>query len=852
MGILFSKFDLIEALIKLLKFTLPMFRSTFMSINILTTLFFLLVQHCFLYAKTDNAYSQAFERAYTLYPAVPKGVLETVSYNNTRFKDLHPNYTQESCMGLPSYYGIMGLIADGKGYFRENLSLIANHSNIDIASIKTNPVAQVQAYAAAWDNVQKQLPSEWSFTERVVYLFEYFSEIPVDTSLGNDFALNSQLYVYLTFLNNKEFQESFSFPNYEFDLKNIFGKDNYNVLSANKLQISSRNIQNQNGQQYSKSRMSSDYPGAIWDPTTCNYNSRNGVSVSAVTIHTTQGSYAGAISWFHNCNAQVSAHYVIRSVDGQVTQVVSESDRAWHVGSENSYTIGIEHEGYVNDSSWYTAAMYNSSADLVSDIVNRGNYGINPHSTYRGTAQTVINSCYRIKGHIHFPNQTHTDPGIYWDWNFYHYLINNPLYASAVYADCNGHISDTTGTSSNYGSLERYLQIINPGNNGPVTLSFSDLELENGYDFLYVYDGDNINAPLLASITGNQIPANITANSGKMALLFESDCLYNGRGWSANWSCLGCNNIVVQLDSLNGASCGNPSTGGFLSVSTQGGESPYSYEWSNGSQDSIITNLSAGLYRLTVEDNLGCFAFVSYILSSDSVLSYNRWTQHSDCYGANNGEVAYDITEGKAPYTYLWSNGVNGFLQKDLSPGAYTVTISDARGCAQVDTFSINEPSISLSIDSIITDYVNSTCILVPSGVSGGTPPYVYSWSNGSQDNEINVDESGIYSLQISDANGCMTNAYVIVDFPTGIVSKNLPTLNIFPVPFREQLNININHAEHHSLLIHNTLGQLLYQKTGGLNQLEISTSNWSTGVYFVHLTDKSGKKVISRKVLKY
>ncbi|MEW6470636.1 MAG: peptidoglycan recognition family protein, partial [Bacteroidota bacterium] len=164
----------------------------------------------------------------------------------------------------------------------------------------------------------------------------------------------------------------------------------------------------------------------MWNPAaSCNYSSRS-QSISAVTVHTTQGSYAGTISWFKNCSAGVSAHYVLRSSDGQVTQMVLESKKAWHVGSENGYTIGLEHEGYISQSSWYTTAMYQSSANLVKDICNSG-YGINPTTCWNGAScngTCLLSSTYRIKGHQHYPNQSHTDPGQYWNWGTYYNLIN--------------------------------------------------------------------------------------------------------------------------------------------------------------------------------------------------------------------------------------------------------------------------------------------------------------------------------------------------------------------------------------------------------------------------------------------
>jgi len=153
-----------------------------------------------------------------------------------------------------------------------------------------------------------------------------------------------------------------------------------------------------------------DYPGAIWNPAcSCNYTVGRTQAISAITIHVTQGSYAGTISWFKNSAAKVSAHYVIRSSDGQVTQMVAEKDKAWHVGTENGYTVGIEHEGYVDQPSWFTDAMYRSSAALVRNIADR-----------RGIPKDRAH----IKGHSEFPNQTHTDPGPNWNWTYYMQLVN--------------------------------------------------------------------------------------------------------------------------------------------------------------------------------------------------------------------------------------------------------------------------------------------------------------------------------------------------------------------------------------------------------------------------------------------
>lgn len=168
---------------------------------------------------------------------------------------------------------------------------------------------------------------------------------------------------------------------------------------------------------------STDYAPALWVASP--YHHARGTAASAVTIHTMQGSYAGSISWFQNNPYSVSAHYLIRSSDGQVTQMVRESRAAHHVGSQNNYTLGIEHEGYVNNPAWYTTAMYNASSALTRHFCAR--YAIPCSSAYNGPASSGINvlpASVKIKGHQHYTGQTHTDPGINWDWRRYYTLLN--------------------------------------------------------------------------------------------------------------------------------------------------------------------------------------------------------------------------------------------------------------------------------------------------------------------------------------------------------------------------------------------------------------------------------------------
>lgn len=154
---------------------------------------------------------------------------------------------------------------------------------------------------------------------------------------------------------------------------------------------------------------SADYGRATWYGTNGNNYTpanRGRAGIDKIVVHVTQGSFSGAINWFKNSQAQASAHYTVRSKDGFVGQSVREKNIAWHAGNwnYNKRSIGIEHEGYVSQPSWFTDKMYRSSARLTAHLAKKYRIGI---------------SRKNIIGHNQVPGATHTDPGQYWNWKKY-------------------------------------------------------------------------------------------------------------------------------------------------------------------------------------------------------------------------------------------------------------------------------------------------------------------------------------------------------------------------------------------------------------------------------------------------
>ncbi len=140
------------------------------------------------------------------------------------------------------------------------------------------------------------------------------------------------------------------------------------------------------------------------------YASRGAADIEYIVVHTMEGYYGGSISWFQNPSSKVSAHYLVRSSDGEITQMVDISDVAYHDACFNAQSVGIEHEGFIKDADiWYTDKMYESSAKLSAWLAEA--YGIPLDRSH-------------ILGHGETDDcSDHTDPGPDWDWDKYMTLI---------------------------------------------------------------------------------------------------------------------------------------------------------------------------------------------------------------------------------------------------------------------------------------------------------------------------------------------------------------------------------------------------------------------------------------------
>lgn len=213
-------------------------------------------------------------------------------------------------------------------------------------------------------------------------------------------------------------------------------------------------------------------------------------------------------------------------------------------------------------------------------------------------------------------------------------------------------------------------------------------------------------------------------------------------------------------------------TDGSLSVSASGGLAPYSYSWQNSETTQNISNLSAGNYSVTVTDNNGCVVISSVQLVSPEMLSTSFAVQQPLCNGSANGSVEIIPSGGVLPYSFLWSNGETTQPISNLSAGNYSVTITDANGCVSVADTVLSEPVIIDAQTTLVTDV---SCFGFADGaidvsVTGGTPPYFYTWSNGNSTQDLQNLAAGVYTLYVRDANACYDTLIVTINQPAEIV----------------------------------------------------------------------------------
>jgi gliding motility-associated-like protein len=285
--------------------------------------------------------------------------------------------------------------------------------------------------------------------------------------------------------------------------------------------------------------------------------------------------------------------------------------------------------------------------------------------------------------------------------------------------------------------------------------------------------------------------------------------------------------VSIQQPPCNGQATGS------ITLTATSGLPPYSYQWSNGSSNSnTLNNLGTGNYTVTITDQAGCSISAVNTITAPSAINIQLVSQQNiKCYGNNSGELEITSSGGTGNLNYLWSNGTTANVISNLTAGNYTVTVTDQNGCTVQQTYSISQPASPLNASATPTatscGLNNGSATVV---VSGGTSPYKYLWSTGSNSSQINNLTSGTYTVTVSDFYNCSLSRSTQIQPSTAVTVQQT-----------QQINVLCHGGNNGATLIIATGGIAPYTYLWNTGQSNSSLQNLNAGTYLVTVTDQAG-----------
>ncbi len=269
---------------------------------------------------------------------------------------------------------------------------------------------------------------------------------------------------------------------------------------------------------------------------------------------------------------------------------------------------------------------------------------------------------------------------------------------------------------------------------------------------------------------------------------------------------------------------------GTAAVNASGGTAPYTYLWSNAATTNSISGLAAGNYTVTVTDANGCARTASYTVTQPTALTASAIGTNINCFEGSNGSATVTATGGTTPYTYLWNNAATTNSISGLAAGIYTVTVTDANGCATTASYTVTQPTSLI----VVMSGTNASCFGGSNGsatviATGGAAIYSYLWSNGGTTNSINGLAAGLYTVTVTDANGCATTVSYTVTQPTALTASAIGT------------NVNCFEGSNGSATVTATGGTTPYTYLWNNAATTNSISGLAAGNYTVTVTDANG-----------
>lgn len=295
---------------------------------------------------------------------------------------------------------------------------------------------------------------------------------------------------------------------------------------------------------------------------------------------------------------------------------------------------------------------------------------------------------------------------------------------------------------------------------------------------------------------------------------------------------------------------------GSASVTAGGGTTPYTYAWNSipTQTTTLATALTAGTYSVVVKDMNNCSVTTTVTLtqpasmSSTIAVTSNYNGQQVTCFGATDASITALAADGTAPYTYTWTTTPvqTGTLVTGIGAGTYSVVMTDINGCAITKTISVSEPTAVAAATSITSNYngQNISCFgladasanVIP---SGGTSPYFYSWTSVPTQTTTSANNlgAGVYSVTITDVNGCNLTTSLTINQPTPIDAQ------VFSLSSYNGFNVNCFGSTDGNIDITVNGGTGVYTYTWSNTATTQDILNLGAGSYSVVVSDVNGCK---------
>lgn len=289
---------------------------------------------------------------------------------------------------------------------------------------------------------------------------------------------------------------------------------------------------------------------------------------------------------------------------------------------------------------------------------------------------------------------------------------------------------------------------------------------------------------------------------------------------------------------------------GIVYATPSGGTAPYSYSWNT--PDTV--NLAAGTYCVTVTDAASCIATgcVDVTEPDCSGFSVNATATDASSGTATDGSVAATPSGGVAPYMYSWDNFASDSTVSNLAPSIYCVTVSDGVGCSADDCVAIGPDCTDFGVNIMIADAsggLNNGA--ATANTFGGTAPFTYAWSTGSNAQAITDLAPDEYCVSVTDANGCEGNVCDSVDMIGSIGSLAEAGIQIYPNPAYDVVTVELKTQEAFNFRLYDVAGKLVSTEMLSSKNTAISLRELPSGNYIIELQQTSTGNMFSGKLRK-